>query len=339
MKAWKSLYKVRIKILAFVLILLVFGTVNATTRTKFVSYVNAYSVAEAGSFYFGSNFLATSDEDLTYTISNWSKNKYSVTIQIWNYENSLLYNHEDVNFYYKVEAIMYTDEKCTQEDTSFFSTITYASSVDTVDVKITDEDGNEVTETYAYMEGTASFDKADGSQLVSVMMESTSYANDVRYMKITATAMPVIDGEITSTSQADTLNDYEYGVFENILDAVFLLQNTSGSATVSNELSQSNINSQVQLRITCSEIAGGTFQTLRVYYDPDKLEADSLTLPNAVESDIYINGESGTKYYYSEIEVNAESITTVLLLKLYNETITMGTSIDDMADIFVQEVS
>lgn len=328
----QSLYRVRIKILTFVLILVSLGTINATTRTKYVSYVNAYSAAEAGDFYFGSNYLSPSNEHLSYTINNWDKSKYSVTIQIWNYENSLLYNSENVDFYYKVEAVMYEDEDSTIEDTDFFSTIVYEDGVPTIEV-----DG----ETYAYMEGIDSFDTTAGSQSVSVTMQSPYSAEDVRYMVITATSVPLIEGSVESVDDlgettTETISISSYGVFESTLNAVFELQNISGTATVSTQLSQSDINSQVQLRITCPEIVGGTSQVLRIYYDPEVLEMASLDASTSSVSTYQT--ETGGYYYYSEITVNAQSVTTILLLKLHSGDVDLGTSLGT-GDIFIEEVS
>lgn len=325
------LYRVRIKILAFVLILVMLGSVNATTRTKYVSYVNTYSAAEAGDFYFGSNYLSPSSDHVTYTINSWTKTKYSVTIQMWNYENSLLYNNEAIDFYYQVEAVMYEDAECETEDSDFQSIIEYDSGVETVVI-----DG----ETYAYMEGIEDFDKITGSHSVTVTMESPYAADDARYMKITATSVPLLTGEKETTdaegkTTTETVNISSYGVFESILEGVFELQNTSGSATVTTQLSQSDVNAQVQLRITCPEIVGGTTQVLRVYYDPEVLEMATLDASTSVST---VETATGGVYYYSQLTVNAQSVTTILLLKLHSGSIELGTSLGE-GDVFIEEVS
>lgn len=325
----KNRDKYLIKILVFLFLIVLLFTVSITTRTKYVSYLNTYSAATAGEFYFGSNYLGSESENVTYTISSWNRLNYSITIQLRSYENSLLYNDSDVDFYYKVDATMYTDEACTVESSVFKPTITYPSDVETVTI-----DG----ETYAYFEGTGYFDVSECKQNVVVDMQGTAYATTTQYLKITADTYPVLkESTDPDSTETITINDHTIGVFHSTLDATFILQNSSGEATVTSTLKQNSANSEVQLIITCSEITGATSQKLRIYFDNTLLEADSMTLPG-----VQVWSEN-SKYSYAEIDVNALSVTTALLMKKEVATIVLGTSLEDItngtAHVYVEEIS
>lgn len=304
------LNKHRIRSLLFVLILVSLGSVTLTTKTRYVSYVSDYYAASAGEFYFGSNYLGESEDQVLYTISNWDKLKFSVTAQILNYENSLLYNGADVGFYYVVEGTVYTDADCTAESRNFGVTISYPDTVDTVEI-----DGV----TYAYMPGTSEFDKTAGSNNVTVTAESTVSASGDQYLKVNAYTVPVLPG--------DTATQHSQGVFYSELEATFVLSDSTSTADVTSILKQSASNSEVQLRITCPEIPNATSQVLRVYYDTSVLEPDTKTLPSPQVYD--------STYSYSDITVNSSSITTVLLFKTGGDTISLGDD-SDWEHIYVQ---
>lgn len=320
----------RIKVLSFLFVLVFFGSVKLVTETKYVSYVNTYTAASAGEFYFGSNYLASEDDGYTYTISNWDQRKYSVVVKIQNYENSLLYNSADVGFYYTLVGVMYTDEACTQVDETFYNTITFSSDIDTVEI-----DGV----TYGYMEGMSSFDKTAGEQSVTVTMESSYYATDTMYLKIKAYVVPILPEEnvveenVDEEDLSEDVTEYDNtGVFYSELEAVFILQQSSRSAVVTSTLTQNTNNAEVQLRITCPEIADATYQTVRVYFKTDLLEGDTKTLGSIYTSSEYAG------YSYSDISVNASSVTTVLLFKTSSETIELGTSLTNMGDVYVDSI-
>lgn len=341
MKVIKAIVKFigahKTRALSFVFVLVFFGSICLSTQTKYVSYVNTYSATNAGEFYFSSNYLADV-EGTTYTISSWDTYRYSVAVQIRNYENSLLYN--DVGFYYTVVGAMYKDADCTEIDENYKATITYPDSANAVTI-----DGI----TYGYLSGTSSFDDTSGQQSVTVKVESSYPISDTRYLKIVAYSIPTLpeSTDSASTSTDDTSADdtsvddttasvTNDSVFYSELSATFILTNTSGSAQVSTTLAQNESNSEVQLRITCPEIAGATTQKLRIYFKTDTLDADSLTLPNATVSADYEG------YSYSEITVSASSITTVLLFKKSSTTVSVGsydTESDNNPDIFIIELS
>ena len=335
-----------IKILFFILVVVSLFTVDITTRTKYVSYLNTYSAATAGEFYFGSNYLGSEQEDIRYTISSWDKRRYNITLQMRSYENSLLYNKSGVDFYYKVDAVMYTDEACTVESEVFTPTITYGTGVETITIN---------DETYAYFQGRDVFDSNDCKQNVTVSMEGTALATTTMYMKITAQTYPLLPQQVVGdtleegvtdgttgtdgtggTDEVVEIHPHTAGVFDSYLEATFVLQNTTGEAIVKSTLKQNAENSEVQLVITCSEIIGATTQKLRVYFDNTLLEGDTMTLPGAKA------WEENPGYSYVEINVNSLSVTTALLLKKEMSDIKLATNISEIengtAHVYVQEI-
>ena len=105
------------RVLLFAVILSSGLMMNLVTKTKYVSYVNMYHHAVAGSFYFTSNYLEAEEEEKTYIINNWNRDSYSVTLRIQDFENSYLYN--DSGCFYLVEATMYTDPDYKNIDENF----------------------------------------------------------------------------------------------------------------------------------------------------------------------------------------------------------------------------
>lgn len=305
--------KHRIKSLFFVFVLLLFGSVTLTTKTRYVSYVSDYFAAVAGDFCFGSNYLAAPEDGVSYTISSWDKKKFTVTVQVQNYLNSLRYNQEDVNFYYVVEGQMYSDSACTEVTPGFTVTVEHSSSVETVV-----SDGI----TYAYLSGMSDFDKTAGGNNVTITAETTGSASDTQYLKVNAYTVPVLPMD------SEEVQEHTYGVFYDQLEAVFVLEDSTGSTAVTSVLRQSDSNSEVQLRITCPEIPNASSQQLRVYYKTDVLTADTKTLPNPQSYD--------SEYNYSDITVNSSSITTVLLFKNSSGDVSLGDSASDMEDIYVE---
>ncbi len=312
--------KHRVKSLSFILVLVLFGSVTLTTKTRYASYVSDYAAVSAGQFYFGSNYLAPAEDGMTYTISSWSKILYSVTLQIQNYENKLLYNEAGVDFYYAVEGAMYTDEACTQLNSSFDVIIEHAEA-GTDDDELITIDGV----TYARLNGTEAFDKTEGNKNVTVTAQSTGAANATQYLKIRAYTVPVLP-----ESEDIEVEQLTEGVFFSELEAVFVLNNSSGSADVDTILSQNEKNAEVQLTILCPEMVNAATQTVRVYYRTDKLEPNIASLPTSVIYD--------DEYSYSELTIKSSSSTTVTLRKITedNFTVTMGTSDSSMGDLYVQ---
>ncbi len=71
------------------------------TEAKYVAKVNMFEVAVAQPMYFSSNYLSEGDGN-TYSIQGWNGKTYTLTLTINNFDNSLLYNDEQMNLLYGV---------------------------------------------------------------------------------------------------------------------------------------------------------------------------------------------------------------------------------------------
>ena len=97
---------------------------------KYVDFVNDYTSATAGNFYFSSNYLGKPGENM-YSIGSFNRKTYDQDIEIRNYENAFNFNREGQDFYYYLTAEMYRSydkEKGLENkitDNSFATTIYY----------------------------------------------------------------------------------------------------------------------------------------------------------------------------------------------------------------------
>ncbi len=72
-------------------------TLLLVTEAKYRGEVNRMELALAQPLYFSSNYLSDGEGN-TYSIQGWDGNPYSLTLEIRNYDNSLLYNTNDMDF-------------------------------------------------------------------------------------------------------------------------------------------------------------------------------------------------------------------------------------------------
>ena len=75
---------------------------------KYVDFVNDYTSATAGNFYFSSNYLGKPGENM-YSIGSFNRRSYSQDLEIRNYENAFNFNREGQDFYYYLTAEMYRE--------------------------------------------------------------------------------------------------------------------------------------------------------------------------------------------------------------------------------------
>ena len=73
---------------------------------KYVDFVNDYTSATAGNFYFSSNYLGKPGENM-YSIGSFNRKSYTQDLEIRNYENAFNFNREGQDFYYYLTAEMY----------------------------------------------------------------------------------------------------------------------------------------------------------------------------------------------------------------------------------------
>lgn len=267
------------------------------TRTKYVSYLNDYSHMDAGNTYFTSNYLDTEEAELTYTISNWNPSEYTITMQIRNFENSLLYNPADTDLYYHVEAKMYNDHECTEENENFLYEITY-DATETVSYE---------GKTYALLNGMDTFSRNAGTQNVKVRIRAMAgtVTNSTVYLKLTAATMDL--GSLESLPGSNTGG----GFYEATREAVFILNNAAHRTDIVTELKVSNTDSVVTYKVICKQIEGSSRVPLRIYYNSDKIEIDqTLGYQVMTNEDPNIAFEK-----YIETTVNATSITNVIFFK------------------------
>lgn len=287
----------RLKILIFLLILSTGATVCLLTRTKYVSYVNSYSNVTAGDFQFSSNYLGPVEDNVKYSINSWDGSNYTLSLKIQNYSNSLKYNRQGTDFYYRVYAHMYTDEDCENENTDFNFNIDYQSGAEKKEV-----DGI----TYVKLPGMDVFSADAGSQNVTISTRTSFPASGTQYMVI----------------YAETLPESVPGVFHSTLAAKFTLANQGVQEDVKTTLRQTVNNTEVSYRIICPELQIGVSQNLRVFFNPDKLDLDNLGGYGEAK-------DGGNGFHYIDITVYSTSITTVIFFKK-----SIGETIIDKEDIY-----
>lgn len=292
------------RVLLFAVILSTGLMMNLVTKAKYISYVNSYNHAVAGSFYFTSNYLEEDSQNKTYTISSWDQDKYKVDLRIQNFENSLLYNGADSGCYYCVEAQMFTDAGYTQPDANFVPTITYQTGTTQVE-----HDGK----TYVYLPGQEStFNKENGTQLVTVSMKANEKVGTKRYLKITAKTMTVAQmqaaknsGEITSIPTGP--------IFDTKLSAKFELNiNTGAQITTTLEYNKANTSSELIYNIRCTSTEGGASSKVRVYYDSSKVKFEDILRYPVSKRD---ENNKEDSYRYIELDVYSTSITKLVFFK------------------------
>ena len=289
----------RLKVLLFLLILSTGATVCLLTRTKYVSYLNSYSNVMAGDFQFGSNYLGTVEDNIRYSINSWDGSNYTLSLKIQNYSNSLKFNQQGTDFYYRVFAYMYKDEACEIENEDFEFIIEYQDGAETKEA-----DGI----TYVKLSGMDTFSAAQGSQNVTISTRTTQPALGTQYMVICA----------------ETLPESTPGIFHSILTAKFILANQGVAEDVKTTLRQAENNSEVSYRITCPELQLGVSQNLRVFFKPEKMELDTLGGYGEAK-------DGGNGYHYVDITVYSTSITNVIFFKK-----NIGEIIVDEADIYYE---
>lgn len=290
------------KILLFGVLISTGFMMNLVTETKYVSYLNDYHHAVAGKFYFTSNYLEEEHINRTYSISNWERDEYEVSVKIQNFENALLYNDTDTGCYYNIEAKMYKDADYTQVDTSFSPEITYQT-----DAKSIEYNGK----TYVYLPGQGdTYDKEKGTHTVKVNMTSATKVGTTRYMKVTAKTMSVADMYEAKKSNPDM--DWPTGpIFDSTLMAKFRLNIHTG-ASITTSLSTTEGSSEVIYDVRCDSTDGGAVSTVRVYYDSAKVKFEDYLKYDATGKR---SEDAGDTYRYVQFDAYSTSITRLVFFK------------------------
>lgn len=313
------------KVLLFAVLVSTGFTMNLVTKAKYISYVNDYHHAVAGEFYFTSNYLEEERINRTYSISNWDRDEYEVTLLIYNFENAYLYNDQDTGCYYCVEAKMYTDENYNNEDTTFVSTITYETNAETIGYN---------GKTYVYLPGqSGTFSKDGGTQTVKVQMKANEKVSTSRYMKITAKTLPVAEMYKAVTSNPDMVLPTG-PVFEAALMAKFKLNIHTG-ANIETQLNVAAASSEVIYDLKCNSTDGGAASVVRVYYDSAKVKFEDYLKYETGNRNKY----TGDTYQYVEFDVYSTSITRLIFFKRkMNDTIDADKTADKETSTIYYEV-
>ena len=273
------------------LLLAVILTTGLTLRmaafAKYSSYLNDYTSAVAGDFFFTSDYLFAPEDRsgvADYHINSWKGDAYEIGIEIRNYENSLRFNHSGTDFYYWVEAGVYTDEACTNPDDRFqTASVTYES------IGATDSSGKK----YGFMPGMEVFDHTEGMQEVKIKITPLTTISPGPsghcYMKVTAHTVP-----LTDVKKLNFENGTSRGVYSATQEAVFFLNITSNTASIDYNLyAGSTTDYTVRYRVLCnsSEGTGGSVRA-KVYYNSARLIPD-ISLGNSY-------AENSGDYAYSD---------------------------------------
>ena len=287
------------------LLLAVILTTGLTLRmaafAKYSSYLNDYTSAVAGDFFFTSDYLFAPEDRsgvADYHINSWKGDAYEIGIEIRNYENSLRFNHSGTDFYYWVEAGVYTDEACTNPDDRFqTASVTYES------IGATDSSGKK----YGFMPGMEVFDHTEGMQEVKVKITPLTTISPGPsghcYMKVTAHTVP-----LTDVKKLNFENGTSRGVYSATQEAVFFLNITSNTASIDYNLyAGSTTDYTVRYRVLCnsSEGTGGSVRA-KVYYNSDRLTPDIALGNNYAEGASYegpYKAADGWRYVQASINV------------------------------------
>ena len=287
------------------LLLAVILTTGLTLRmaafAKYSSYLNDYTSTVAGDFFFTSDYLFAPEDrsgSADYRINSWKGEEYGIPIEIRNYENSLRFNHTGTDFFYWVEAEVYTDEACTIRDTRFqTASVTYES------IGATDSSGKQ----YGFMPGMEEFDHTKGMQEVKVKITpTTTISSGHCYMKVTAHTVPLT--QVSGLTLAGGVStDTSRGVYSAAQEAVFFLNITSTTASIATNLyAGTGSDYTVRYTVICnsSEGTGGSVRA-KVYYNSARLIPD-VSLGNSYaenSGDYAYSAEQPWRYVQTTINV------------------------------------
>lgn len=319
----KYLRKNLTRMLLFAVILTTGFSMRLVTRTKYVSYINGFKHAQAGDFYFTSNYLT--NESSHYTVTNWDRDKFDLSIRIQNFENALLHNTLGQDFYYTVRAAMYTDASCTTIDPNFTPTISYTGATTTETIH---------GETYALFPGANTVDKeTTGVQNVDIKFEALNKVEDARYIKIWAETLSIRD------VLSENLSLPSGPVYKETLTATFIL-NSSTAQNISATLGTTEGSSEAIYKLKCLDTTAGAFAKVRVYYNYNKMELDDMLPYTPVTVTGPGTSDGTTNKYFKSItfEMSSTSIVNLIFFKhRMNDTITAGS--DDTSDIYFEKVT
>jgi len=309
----KFLRKNLTRMLLFVVVISAGFTMRLVTRAKYVNYVNGFKHAQAGDFYFTSNFLV--DGGSNYTITNWERDQFDLSIRIQNFENALLYNTAGQDFYYTVEAAMYKDAACTNRDDDFTVSIKY---------------GNDTSGPKEFP-GMSTFVKSNGIQNVDIKFDSKTdtKVEEDRYVKIVAKTLSMTDMIKLNNMPTEKLLALSGPIYEEELSATFRLT-VSAAHDITSTLTSRTDSSEVIYKLKCKDTTAGAFANVLVYYKPTKMELDDMLPFDAKESTAHPD--------YNVIEVKMTSTSIVNLIFFKHE---MSTDITDgyNKDIFFEKAT
>lgn len=263
------------------LLLAVVLTMGAAMRTsafaKYNSYLFDKTNAVSGDFFVTSNYLAA-ETPAQHAINFWDGDSYEIPVRVRNFENSLRYNHEGVDFFYTVDAAVYKDEECQEADDTFEIKVYYGDASNNgvaAEKTVTDGDGKTVTTKYGLLKGSAVYSAEGGEQTVSVAskrqagLSPLSQGDGPRYLKVVLHTVP-----LTQTGDLEMKDGVTYstdrGVYYAELTGIFILKRSDDKATVDTEYHTGSAYS-VSYSVMCNSGDGD----VKVYYPAGKVVPDS----------------------------------------------------------------
>ena len=288
-----------IRFLLLAVILTTGLTLRMAAFAKYSAYLNDFSSAVSGDFFFTSDYLFAPEDRAgvaDYRINSWKGEAYEIGIEIRNYENSLRFNHSGTDFFYWVDVNVYQDEACTQPDERFAKSVTYSL------VGATDNDGKQ----YGFMSGMEEFDHTEGMQEVKVKITPIqTIPNGSCYMKVTAHTVPLAQaGDLTPAE--GIFNTTSRGVYSASQEAVFFLNITSSTASITSDLHPgSSSDYTVRYRVLCnsSEGTGGSVR-VKAYYRSDRLTPDISLGNNYADNSGDYAYSAATPWRYVQTTIN-----------------------------------
>lgn len=241
-----------------------------TASAKYASYLNDYTSVAAGDFCFSSNYLMEGNGAI-YSINSWDGKTYEVEMKIRNYENSLRFNKEGMDFYYYIDATLYEDDGTV--DNTFSITIDYDEQAGSG--WFSGEGGTRIA--CKRMDGMNDFDAETGTQTVKVSLDNNAAVAGPVRRNLVIEAHTVPQGvPIYSTANGnDKVADYGgNGVFYETRRAEFQLFRASAKAAIEADLTIGT-DYAVLYRLRCDGITGGSSAQVNVYYNDSELTPDT----------------------------------------------------------------
>ena len=327
---------------------------------KYVSYVKDYTSVVAGDLFFKSSTLSVDGTTNRVPVSLDKE----ITIELDNYENSLVYNEDGDDIYYYVEAELYdTDDYQIREASDEITAISYTKEIiygikknpGGTEEKNTDvvgdwvvKKGDSISKTsiaalYGHENGFSTTDD-QGRNFVYIRLKTPKAGTPEKmFLVVTATALSLsdtsngnyiklydsYDDQTGETIPGEKLTDV--GSFKIELKGLYELSNVAEGVDYNAYISrQAGGETKVLYTIACNKITGaGDSAQFRMIFDTSKLTL-SLSADYDMPQPISITGSAIETYQYVDVDQAAPSSIAYTFYKVdRSDTIQEGSILED----------